>query len=679
MREELKKNEWLEADGLGGFASGTVGGIRTRRYHGLLLTATTPPTGRVLLVNGFDAWVETPVGIRALSSQAYTPDVIHPDGACRIQAFDADPWPRWRFQLEDGTQIEQEIFVSHGASVTVLCWRLGSSKRGIKLFVRPFLSGRDYHALHHENPHIRFEAEARDGRVFWRPYPGLPGTVALANGEYTHHPDWYRNFLYEEERARGLDFTEDLATPGTFRWDLSRGEAVLILTVEGQEPASLPPGTSAEACLKTLRTAERRRRRFPSRLQRAADAYLVRRGSGKTIVAGYPWFTDWGRDTFIALRGLCLAPGRLADAHGILLEWAGAVSEGMLPNRFPDSGDAPEFNSVDASLWYVVAVHEFLRAMEAKDRTVSVRDRKIFQEAIEAILNGFAKGTRYGIRLDDDGLLAAGEPGVQLTWMDAKVGDWVVTPRIGKPVEVEALWLNALWIGSQFSEASKTLFARGSEAFQKRFWNEAGGYLYDVVDPDHRRGAADAAFRPNQIFAVGGLPISLLEADRARRVVEAVEARLWTPLGLRSLAPGEPGYTPRYEGGVLSRDGAYHQGTVWPWLIGPFVEAWVRVRGGTSEAKQEARSKFLEPLFRHLDDAGLGHISEIADGDPPHTARGCPFQAWSVGEALRLDLIVLADSGGAPSGRSKRAHHPGSMARTADPNAGAVRKRIADR
>lgn len=678
MREELKKNEWLEADGLGGFASGTVGGIRTRRYHGLLLTATTPPTGRVLLVNGFDAWVETPVGIRALSSQAYTPDVIHPDGACRIQAFDADPWPRWRFQLEDGTQIEQEIFVSHGASVTVLCWRLGSSKRGIKLFVRPFLSGRDYHALHHENPHIRFEAEARDGRVVWRPYPGLPGTVALTNGEYTHHPDWYRNFLYEEERARGLDFTEDLATPGTFRWDLSRGEAVLILAVEGQEPASLPPGTSAEACLKTLRTAERRRRRFPSRLQRAADAYLVRRGSGKTIVAGYPWFTDWGRDTFIALRGLCLAPGRLADAHGILLEWAGAVSEGMLPNRFPDSGDAPEFNSVDASLWYVVAVHEFLRAMEAKDRTVSVRDRKIFQEAIEAILNGFAKGTRYGIRLDDDGLLAAGEPGVQLTWMDAKVGDWVVTPRIGKPVEVEALWLNALWIGSQFSEASKTLFARGSQAFQKRFWNEAGGYLYDVVDPDHQRGSADAAFRPNQIFAVGGLPISLLEADRAWRVVEAVEARLWTPLGLRSLAPGEPGYTPRYEGGVRARDGAYHQGTVWPWLIGPFVEAWVRVRGGTPQAKREARSKFLEPIFRHLDEAGLGHISEIADGDPPHTPRGCPFQAWSVGETLRLDLIILADSGEASPDRSERVHHSGLIAGMANPDAGAARKRIAD-
>jgi len=528
--------------------------------------------------------------------------------------------------------------------VTVLSWRLRSPRRGVRLSVRPFLSGRDYHALHHQNPHFRFEPEARDGRLVWRPYPDLPGIVVLSNGEYAHQPDWYRNFLYEEERARGLDFTEDLASPGIFHCDLAAGEAVLILATEGQESATLPQGASAEACVKSLRDAERQRRGFASRLHRAADAYLVRRGTGKTIVAGYPWFTDWGRDTFIALRGLCLATGRLAEAQQILLEWAGAVSEGMLPNLFPDRGDAPEFNSVDASLWYVIAVHDFLRTMEAEEHKVSARDRKTLQEATAAILTSYSQGTRYGIRLDDDGLLAAGEPGVQLTWMDAKVGDWVVTPRTGKPVEVEALWLNALWVGSQFSEPWKRLFARGSRAFRARFWNEAGGYLYDVVDPDHNSGTADPAFRPNQIFAVGGLPISLLEDDRARRVVEAVEARLWTPLGLRSLAPGEPGYTPHYEGGVRERDGSYHQGTVWPWLIGPFVEAWARVRGGTRQAKREARAKFLDPILRHLDEAGLGHISEIADGDPPHTPRGCPFQAWSVGEALRLVEVVLAEN-----------------------------------
>ena len=316
----------------------------------------------------------------------------------------------------------------------------------------------------------------------------------------------------------------------------------------------------------------------------------------------------------------------------------------MLPNRFPDRGDVPEFNSVDASLWYIIAVYDFFQAMAAQKRAVSPRDQHILRSAIEAILSGYAKGTRYSIRLDTDGLIAAGEPGVQLTWMDAKVGDWVVTPRIGKPVEVEALWLNALHIASTFSEQWKEFFARGRETFQARFWNEAGGYLYDVVDPEHRAGAVDPTFRPNQILAVGGLPISLLDPDHARRVVAAVEARLWTPLGLRSLAPSEPGYTPRYEGGVRERDGAYHQGTVWPWLIGPFVEAWVRVQANTAEAKREARARYLEPLMRHLDEAGLGHISEIADGDPPHTPRGCPFQAWSVGEALRLSLTVLAEN-----------------------------------
>lgn len=646
MTLSLEHNaEWLEADGLGGFASGTVAGIRTRRYHALLLTATTPPTGRFVLVNGFDAWVETPADRFALSSQLYTPDAVDPDGAQRIAAFETEPWPRWRFTLEDGTHVEQEIFVRHGASLVALSWRLREPRVGVTLVLRPFLSGRDYHALHRQNSAFRFDAEVQEERVTWHPYPDVPGIVALANGTYTHQPYWYRNFLYEEERARGLDHIEDLATPGTFRWSLSQGEAVLILAAEEQKVGMLPLGDMpTHKYLQTLRAAERQRRqRFPSRLQRAADAYLVRRGHGKTIVAGYPWFTDWGRDTFIALRGLCVATGRLDEAREILLAWAGSVSEGMLPNHFPDRGETPEFNSVDASLWYVIAVHDFLQALAAQKRQVSPPDQRILRDAIEAILSGYARGTRYHIQADADGLLAAGEPGVQLTWMDAKVGDWVVTPRIGKPVEVQALWLNALHIASSFSDRWKELFQQGRETFPARFWHEAGGYLYDVIDVDHQPGTVDAAFRPNQILAVGGLPLSLLDVDRARRIVEAVETRLWTPLGLRSLAPGEPGYSPRYEGGVRERDGAYHQGTVWPWLLGPFVEAWVRVRGNTPEARREARARYLEPLLRHLDEAGVGHISEIADGDPPHTPRGCPFQAWSVGELLRLSLVVLGE------------------------------------
>ena len=283
-----------------------------------------------------------------------------------------------------------------------------------------------------------------------------------------------------------------------------------------------------------------------------------------------------------------------------------------------------------------------MAAVAAAGELLPADEHRRVREAIDAILAGYSGGTRYGIRCDADGLLAAGEPGVQLTWMDAKVGDWVVTPRIGKPVEVQALWLNALHVGSRFSEQWQEHFTRGHASFLARFWNEDESGLYDVVDCDHRAGVVDPAFRPNQIFAVGGLPLALLEGERARRLVDTVAARLWTPVGLRSLAADEPGYIGRYEGGVRERDAAYHQGTVWPWLLGAFVEAWVRVRGATPEVKRHARDRFLTPLWAHLDQAGLGHVSEIADGDLPHIPRGCPFQAWSVGEALRLDRVVLA-------------------------------------
>jgi len=639
---KLRQDEWLEADGLGGFASGTVSGLRTRRYHALLLAATNPPSGRVVLVNGFDATVETATGKYGLSSQLYTPDILHPDGARRITDFQSEPWPQWIYSLEDGTKVQEELFALNGAAVVCLAWRLITSGKAI-LSLRPFFSGRDYHSMHHENGAFNFDPQSQHNRLVWHPYAGIPGIIAIHNGEYSHQPEWYRNFLYEEERTRGLDFTEDLASPGTFNWDLANGEAIWILAAEGLENSLLRSDETAEQLLLNFRARERRRRMsFPTALERAADAYLVKRGKGKTIVAGYPWFTDWGRDTFISLRGLCVATERLDDARDILLEWSGVVSEGMLPNRFPDQGDRPEYNSVDASLWYVIAVHDFLEAMKTQGLVLWEWQKKALQGAVEAILTGYSQGTRYGIRQDHDGLLAAGVPGVQLTWMDAKIGDWVVTPRIGKPVEVEALWLNALWIGSKFSDRWKEPFARGCESFRKRFWNEQAGHLYDVVDVDHQPGKLDASLRPNQIFAVGGLPIALLEGDHALKVVEVVERRLWTPLGLRSLAPEEPGYTPGYKGGVRERDSAYHQGTVWPWLIGPFVEAWVRVHGATAESIPEARERFLTPILEHLNNAGLGHISEIADADPPHTPRGCPFQAWSLGEALRLDRVVLA-------------------------------------
>jgi predicted glycogen debranching enzyme len=313
----------------------------------------------------------------------------------------------------------------------------------------------------------------------------------------------------------------------------------------------------------------------------------------------------------------------------------------MLPNLFVDQGGSPEYNTVDASLWYVVAVHDYLRAVEARGRDLPARDRRALAEAVRDILAGHVRGTRYGIGMDADGLLAAGQPGAQLTWMDAKVGDWVVTPRIGKPVEIQALWLNALRTAGDFTSEYAGLLELGSRSFARRFWNDEKGCLYDVIDADHESNRVDASIRPNQILAIGGLPYPLLRGDTARQVVDVVERILWTPLGLRTLEPGAPGYRPRYEGGVLSRDGAYHQGTVWPWLLGPFVEAWVRVRGGGVAVRAEARRRFLEPILDRLDQAGVGHVSEIADAEPPHLPRGCPFQAWSVAEALRLDLQVL--------------------------------------
>jgi predicted glycogen debranching enzyme len=632
--------EWLEADGHGGFASGTVAGIRTRRYHALLLAAVKPPTGRVVLVNGIEAWIETDEGHFPLTSQWYAPEVIHPDGVAHLEAFAHEPWPHWIFKLGESFRIEHEIFTTTGGPLVHLGWKVLGPHRAAKLFVRPLLSGRDYHALHKANPSFQAAPHVHGARVSWTPYNGLPGIVALSSGVYHHEPLWYYNFLYPEEQHRGLDCTEDLLSPGIFELDLAKGEAALIFDTDQHAAQALPEGIDAIGHWHGTRERERQvRAQFPSALHRAASAYVVRGRMGTTLLAGYPWFTDWGRDTFIALRGICLAAGRIAEAGQILRSWASAVSDGMLPNRFPDHGELPEFNAVDASLWFIVAAHEYLRASK-----VNGRGKKLLLGAITAILEGYTKGTRYGIRLDEDGLVAAGVPGTQLTWMDAKISDWVVTPRIGKPVEVQALWLNALWIGSQHDPRWKSIFDRGLESFRKKFWNEAGGYLNDVVEVDHIPEKVDATFRPNQILAVGGLPISLIEQERAAAVVALVEARLWVPLGLRSLAREEPHYAGRYTGGVRERDSVYHQGTVWPWLIGPFVEAWVRVRGGTNEAKRDARAKFLAPLLAHLDEAGLGHISEIADGDPPHTPRGCPFQAWSVGEALRLDQVVLAEN-----------------------------------
>lgn len=649
--DQALRREWLETNGIGGFASSTIVGLDTRRYHGLLTAALHPPGDRYLLLAKLEETLVVGTSRHELSANQY-PGTIHPSGFTMQREFRLDPFPTFVWAV-DGFVLEKTVLLVHGENTVVVTYTLRredvtteAASAPVALEVRPLIAFRDFHATTHENDGIDRNVTLGDGFASVTPYRGLP-TLHVAHDARRVDPsgDWFRSFEYAVERARGLDFREDLYQPFTLHFDL--GVAARATIVAGTEQHR-----SDEA--DELVRAERARRRqivagiagsdaLLRTLVSSADQYVVRRGAGKSVIAGYPWFGDWGRDTFISVRGLCLATGRLEVAREILLAWTDVVSDGMLPNRFADHGEQPEYNSVDAALWFVVAARELLDSTTRAGRQLPIAEVEALWRAIEAILEGYAHGTRHRIGLDEsDALLFAGEPGVQLTWMDAKVGDWVVTPRIGKPVEIQALWLAALHAAGARSDRWAPLLARGRDSFTRRFWNASERCLYDVVDPDGHAGAADGSFRPNQILAIGGLPLQLLDGERARAVVDGVESRLWTPLGLRSLAPGEPGYVAAYRGGPRERDASYHQGTVWPWLLGPFVEAWVRVRGATREVKQAARTRFLSPLAAHLTDAGLGHVSEIADAEAPHQPGGCPFQAWSLAEALRLVVQVLA-------------------------------------
>ena len=643
--------EWLVADGLGGFASGTVDGIRTRRYHALLTLAAPRDERRFTLVNDLDLWVDAPAGAIALSSHRYAPDVVHPDGASRLISFEAEPWPTWRYDIGGGLTIMQELFATRttGRAAMVVHWRAigkGATTPTLRLRARPLLSGRDFHSLHHKNPDFRFLPEQLgDASWLWKPYDGVPPILLHANGTYRHEPLWFENFLYVDERARGLDDAEDLASPGELSWMLTGPEgnsAFLVATVPEEWGGYETAGRFLAECQALANSERARIGAFKSRLQHSADEYLVKRGRRDTIIAGYPWFTDWGRDTFIALRGLCFETGRLDEAERILLSWCDTLSEGMIPNNFPSQNTEPQYNSVDASLWFIVAAQAFLDASARRGRWLEPHVPKRLTDAAQEILEGYSRGTRFGIRMDTDALLAAGEPGIALTWMDAVIDGAPVTPRIGKPVEIQALWVNALVIGSRWNERWGDVADEASESFAERFWNAERGCLYDVVDVDHVPGKVDARLRPNQIMAVGGLRIALLAGERARSVIDLVERELWTPLGLRTLAPSEPGYAAACAGSRIDRDQAYHNGPAWPWLMGPFIDAWVRARatgGGPWAMKAvrvEARRRFLGGLARHLDAAGIGHVSELADAESPWTPRGCPFQAWSVGEMLRL-------------------------------------------
>jgi len=633
------RREWLDTNGRGGFASSTVIGLNTRRYHALLVAAPPDIATRLVLLAKLEETVTVGGVHYDLGVNEYVGGV-HPRGFEHQTEFRLDPFPMFSYAVP-GAVLEKAVFMVHGEDTTVVQYTLRAARVGpVRLEVRPLVAFRDYHGLTRENAALDPAITVGSGWFSLTPYPGLP-TLWLAHTAATLEPQgvWYRDFLYRAERARGLDCVEDLFDPCAIQFELAGAGATAALVAS----TALRSAEAVDAYV----AAERQRRAAVTvsvpadvrvrALERAAEHYLVESHGRRSIIAGYPWFGEWGRDTFIALRGLCLGRGRFDVAGEILRSWAGTVSAGQVPNCFPDSTTEPAYNAVDASLWFVVVVGEYL----ATAPDVGDDERRLLRGAVDAILEGYAAGTRFGIGLDDDGLIRAGVPGVQLTWMDAKVDDWVVTPRAGKPVEIEALWVNALDVGAMWAPRWVALRDRALGTFAERFWNERDSCLYDVVDVDGQRGSVDARFRPNQIFAVGGLPRRLLARSRARQVVSAVEAKLWTPLGLRSLAPGESGYAPRYAGDVRERDGAYHQGTAWPWLLGAFVDAWLWVRGNTDEARAEARHRFLEPLLRHVEDAGLGHISEVADGDRPHTPGGCPFQAWSVGEALRLLHVVL--------------------------------------
>jgi predicted glycogen debranching enzyme len=614
--------EWLETNGIGGFASSTVTGRNTRRYHGLLVAATKPPLGRKVLLSKLDETLI--VGDRRieLACNRY-PGVIHPRGDLYLKTFRNDPFPTFIYEV-DRVELTKTVFMVHGENTTVIEYSWTGSAM---LELRPLIAFRDYHATAHENGAINGDIEVMPGLVKCSPYQGCPDLyVAHSTAEVQRAGDWYRNFEYDVEQERGLDYREDLFHPFTLKF----ADSATIL-------ASIEPKVVENTA--KLRVFELERRRsvagtapaddpFAVALTRAADQFLVARGEGSTVIAGYHWFSDWGRDTMIALPGLTLATGRYGEARQILRAFAASVDRGMLPNRFPDAGETPEYNTVDATLWFFEAVrayHEHTGARAFVDEILPV---------LADIIEWHQRGTRYGIRVDADGLLLAGEPGVQLTWMDAKIGDWVVTPRHGKPVEIQALWYNALRIMEEFTGDLRycAMAARARESFRAQFWCESTGCLYDVP--------GDASIRPNQIFAAS-LPHSMLDTETARTVVDAVERHLLTPYGLRTLAPSDPHYRGRYEGGPGERDSAYHQGTVWPWLMGPFVTAYRKVYGRSPEWSSAFR-QFVE-------EQGSGYIPEVFDGDAPHRPGGCLSQAWSVAELLRC--VAAGENRSAAAGR----------------------------
>jgi predicted glycogen debranching enzyme len=623
--------EWLETNGLGGYASSTISGANSRRYHGLLVAAVHPPVGRMVVLSKLEETIVIADERFEMSANRY-PGVIHPRGYEFLESFQRDLFPEFIFHIGN-VRLKKTMAAVHGENTTLIQYEVLEGPDTFRLELFPLCSARDFHHTTQKNDALYTGYVFEDGIFRTKNYADSPELfISVPGSAFEETKNWYNHFEFTEEQNRRLDFSEDLFNHGKFVVELKKGDK-LGVTVSTEYP---------EGDFFQKLESERNRRlatidKFPEsnirRLVLAADQFIVKREADlKTIIAGYHWFSDWGRDTMIALPGLCLVTGRFGDARKILRAFAGYVSEGMLPNRFPDHNEKPEYNTADATLWFFYALNKYNQYTQ---------DKAFVSELIPVlkdIIDWHVKGTRYHIHVDHDELLYAGEEGVQLTWMDARVGDWVVTPRKGKAVEVNALWINALAVitaflkerGDEASAVYARKMARAVKSFNALFWNEEKGYLFDFVDGKTKNDD----LRPNQLFALS-LPVSLLSPEQEVRVFEVITKKLLTPAGLRSLSFDHPDYQGHYDGDPWHRDAAYHQGTVWSYLLGPYLDALVRLKGEKGLVKAK---KIISTFMEHLDDAGVGTVSEIFDGDKPNAPKGCIAQAWGVAEILRVAL-----------------------------------------
>jgi len=648
--DAAESREWLVTNGIGGYASGTIAGSQTRRYHGLLVAALHPPVGRTQLVSAIDEIVHYAGADFSLATHRWASGAVEPQGFLLLEDFHLEgTTPVWTYVLADAL-LEKRIWMRQGENTTFIQYSLVRGDKAIEMELKALVNYRDFHSLTHGGDwNMNISAVEQGVRVI--PFEGAtPFYLKSPTAACELRHEWHLGCYFAEETRRGLGDREDRLFAALFHARLEPGSSV-TLVVSTESAASLDEETArAERPNHDVNLFQAWQSRnealaeqAPSwlwQLVLAADQFIVRRSlpeepDGCSVIAGYHWFGDWGRDTMIALPGLTLSTGRAGLAKRILLAFSRYVDGGMLPNNFPDAGGKPEYNTVDATLWYFESIRQYVEATQD-----AVTLQKLFP-VLTGMIDAHIAGTRYNIQVDPaDGLLYAGGPGVQLTWMDAKVGDWVVTPRTGKPVEINALWINALESMAGFArllakpgEAYEELAIKAKKSFQ-RFWNVDRNCCFDVIDSPGIGN--DAALRPNQVFAVS-LPVSPLTHEQQKAVVDICAWHLVTSHGLRSLAPGEPGYAGHYGGSPRDRDAAYHQGTVWGWLLGPFALAHHRVYQNSAAA-----FSFLEPLGRQIYASGLGTLSEIFDGDAPFTPRGCIAQAWTVAEVLRVWTEIAA-------------------------------------